>query len=346
LTRTWAFRPLLPEFWREVRGREGGTRLVGERIARGRRALERAWGSAPFEVPLSRLCGTSAFGWFAAHLLGNGPRFHAAYNAAVHAYRRRHGLRSVNHPVPDLARDGAWLETPFWVWRAADPRRRRLFALADKNAVHLRAGGETLATLSGTTQARAEGWQRLEAAGLKLRTRALTTTLFARLLLADLFIHGIGGGKYDEVTDAILRDFYGLPPPSYLVLSATLLLPLERFPDADAESRRLQALRRDLTWNPQRHLVGADGASAALAASKQRLIDGPASSAAERQARYHALRAANEPLRGLVAPQTADIERRLSETERRGRLHRLHSSRDYPFCLYPEEMLRSFFSKR
>ena len=45
-----------------------------------------------------------------------------------------------------------------------------------------------------------------------LRPRALTLTLFARVCLGDFFIHGIGGGKYDEVTDAIIRDYFGIEP--------------------------------------------------------------------------------------------------------------------------------------
>ena len=39
-----------------------------------------------------------------------------------------HRIRSTAHPVPDLAVDGPWLEAPYWVWTADDPRRRRLFA--------------------------------------------------------------------------------------------------------------------------------------------------------------------------------------------------------------------------
>ena len=37
--------------------------------------------------------------------------------------------------------------------------------------------------------------------GVKIRSRALITTLWARLVLGDLFLHGIGGAKYDQVTD-------------------------------------------------------------------------------------------------------------------------------------------------
>ena len=50
--------------------------------------------------------------------------------------------------------------------------------------------------------------------GFKIRSRALTNTLYARLFLGDLFIHGIGGGKYDEVTDAIIRRYYRSSRPA------------------------------------------------------------------------------------------------------------------------------------
>ena len=60
----------------------------------------------------------------------------------------------------------------------------------------------------------------------KVRTRALTTTLFARLFLGDLFIHGIGGAKYDELGDEVARGFLGAPPPPFLTLSLTLWLGL------------------------------------------------------------------------------------------------------------------------
>ena len=48
------------------------------------------------------------------------------------------------------------------------------------------------------------------------------------LVLGDLFIHGIGGGNYDRVTDTIVERFFGRAPPHFLVLSATLHLPIER----------------------------------------------------------------------------------------------------------------------
>jgi len=52
------------------------------------------------------------------------------------------------------------------------------------------------------------------------------TTLFARLCLAEAFLHGLGGGLYDRLTDDIIRRFFGVEPPGFVILTATCLLPL------------------------------------------------------------------------------------------------------------------------
>ena len=73
--------------------------------------------------------------------------------------------------------------------------------------------------------------------GIKLRSRALTTTLMARLILGDLFLHGIGGAKYDELTDQLFRRFFDIEPPGFMILSATMHLPIDR-PRVSAEDAR------------------------------------------------------------------------------------------------------------
>lgn len=343
LTADWPFRPMLHDYWRSTTRRT--TPNLGERLAASRRDVERRWGATPFEVPLSRVCATEAFAWFAVHILRELPRFHATYNAAVQGYRHRHGLRSAQHPVPDLARDGDWHEVPFWTWRTGAPRRQRLWALLTGVSIDLRAGNEALASLKGAAAAQAAQWRQLPAAGIKLRTRALTTTLFARLLLGDLFIHGIGGGKYDEVTDDIIREFFGGTPPGYIVLTATLLLPLERDPGAAAELARMQYIERDLHWNPQRHLDGAAPAAATLMHDKQAWIERACTTHPERVQRFTELRHINERLQPYVANAAARLHQEHTEALRRQRTHEIRSSREYPFCLFPEEMLQSFYQQ-
>jgi hypothetical protein len=59
----------------------------------------------------------------------------------------------------------------------------------------------------------------------RLSPRALTLTMFVRLLLADQFVHGIGGGRYDQVTDQIIATHFKIDPPAFSVTTATLYFP-------------------------------------------------------------------------------------------------------------------------
>jgi hypothetical protein len=337
------FVPLVGELWLEARRQAARPPLVGERFARVRRALERRWGCHNLEVPVSRLCGTEPFAWFASHLLTDLPRFHGIYNASVHEYRRRYGLRSHNHPVPDLTVEGDWLEVPFWAWRAGQGRRGRLLARLMAGRVELRAGGEQWPPLP--REGLVEAWRELEGQGYKVRPRALTNTLFARLFLTDLFMHGIGGGKYDELTDNLIRRFYGVEPPAYLVLSGTLLLPLPVYPVTEDHCRALARGLRDLEWNPQRHLSDGEQANPAvrdLVEQRQAWVARRPEEWSQRRERFQRLRALNHLLRPCVAEQADVLEKELALCDRQLQANAVLQRRDYAFCLHPEATLRPF----
>ncbi|MEL7237962.1 MAG: hypothetical protein AAGK78_03800, partial [Planctomycetota bacterium] len=65
----------------------------------------------------------------------------------------------------------------------------------------------------------------LAKSGYRIAPRALTLTMYLRLVACDLFVHGIGGGHYDQVLDRILRSYFKLEPPTFAVASATLFHP-------------------------------------------------------------------------------------------------------------------------
>lgn len=352
--RDWSAHPLLPDYWAEVLSQAQRTPLLGERLSAARRAVERRWGCHNLEVPIGLVCQTEAFAWFSCQLLSQLPRFHAVYNACVHDYRRRHGIKSRFHPVPDLAVEGDWLEVPFWAWRSDRPwtgrRRRRIMARLERETLQLKIAGEPAAVLTlgalSNPNALVRAWQELERHGIKVRGRALMTTLYARLFLCDLFIHGIGGAKYDELTDEIVRRFHGIEPPGYLVLSATLLLSLPPYPARPEECARRAWQLHDLYSNPQRHLAGSDSADAQalpLAAEKQAWIARAPASAAERHDRHRALRTLTRQLRehaaGRIERGRQDLERCRRELKANAVLQR----RDYAFCLFSEEALRGFY---
>jgi len=338
--RDWPFTPLLAQVWKET----GVSPLLGERISAARRTLERRWGCCNLEVPLSRVCGSESFAWFACHVLADLARFREIYNDAVHGYRAAHGLRSNNHPVPDLAAQGSWREAPFWAWRTGSTRRGRLFAQQRGSLLCLRAGDEDWPTLPlAPADALVGAFRQLEGRGYKVRSRALTTTLFARLLLADLFIHGIGGAKYDELTNVIFDGFYGLAPPRFLTLSATLLLPFARVPAADDGCRALARMARDVHHNPQRHLPAhAPRGAFALAEEKKAWIVRPGPTHADRVERFNRLKQVTEDLRGYTADAERDALQKLTQCRKNTEINQVLFRRDYAFCLYPEAELRPF----
>ncbi len=340
--------PLLDTFWPRVLKRRGDTDRVGLRFALARRELEAEWGVQNWEVPISQVCETEAFGWFVAHLLAHLPRFQATHNAALARYRAAYGIRSKNHPVPALGRQGEWLEAPFWVWRSDAPRRKPLMARQLAHTIELRIAGEdqpfTMLPLSDERDAccSIEVLAELPSRGIRLRTRALTTTLFARYLLGDLFVHGIGGAKYDELGDELARGFFGIEPPRFLTLSLTQWLGLPDDPASSAQLRAVESTIRDLEFNPDRHLAEPRPAEARAAVeSKWVAIESEVATRTQRRVRLQAIRQANVDLGSLVAVERQGLVDQLAGIKDGIKRNAVARSREYAFPLHNGDRVRA-----
>jgi hypothetical protein len=348
--------PLVDEYWPLAVERTAQTDNLGNCLAQARHQLEGRWGMGTLEVPQSRVCQLPAFGWYLAHVLAHLPRFAGVYNEAVQQYRAAHRIRSKAHPVPNLASDGPWLEAPFWIWTADNPRRRRLFAAQHGKELMLtdRQDLRIALPLGPDADARraVEQLGALSRRGVKIRSRALLTTLWARLVLGDLFVHGIGGAKYDQVTDALLTRFFGLAPPGFLVVSATLLLPVPR-PDVSRQDLASLGHRlRELAYHPERSLevrtppgdgtppAGPDEA-AALAEAKARWVQTPPA-AETAWLRWREIRRINEALQPWVAGERRRLAAVQAQEAAMLAARSILASRQYAFCLFPEPTLREF----
>jgi hypothetical protein len=339
--------PVLDDYWPRVLRHVGSTDLVGLRFALARREVEAEWGARNVEAPLGQVCESEAFLWFASHLLAHLPRFQATHNAALARYRAAYGIRSKNHPVPGLARQGEWLESPFWAWRAEAPRRRPLMARLLPRTMELRIAGEDQPfveiPLSADRDAccAIEVLQGLPSKGIRLRTRALTTTLFARYVLGDLFVHGIGGAKYDELGDEIARDFFQFEPPRFLTLSLTQWLGVVDDPATLDRFRAVERSIRDLYWNPDRYLPSVPPSEARSAVmAKWRAIDGEILTRRQRIDRLKVIRKANEALAAWIEPARSRL---MDERERLAlglKFNAVARSREYAFPLHGATRLR------
>lgn len=349
LSRNAVAGPLLDDFWPRARARRRETASPGLRFALARREIEASWGVANLELPLSALCQTEGFLWFVSHLLARLPDYLQIHNGALAEYRLKHGIRSKNHPVSTLAVQGDWLEAPFWVWRRELPRRRGLMARLRNREIDLRIAGEDqiLATLPLGPDREAccavERLRDLRAESVRLRTRALTTTLFSRFLLSDLFVHGIGGSKYDELGDVIARRFFGIEPPAFLTVSLTVWpgLPVQQSSPGPAEFERLL---RGLTHNPDRHVHEPfPDELRTLIRNKQELIAAPVSTHRERQDRCLAIRACNQAMQPWVRGLVAEAREQRSHARLRQHSNRVAKSRDFAFVLHSSAKLQETF---
>jgi hypothetical protein len=248
--------------------------------------------------------------------------------------------------VPDLAEEGDWLEVPFWGWRSGEARRGRLFVRRRSDCFELRAGTDAWPDLPTRPADLVEAWRGLARTGHKVRSRALMTTMYARLFLAHLFIHGIGGGKYDELTDALIRQFFGVEPPAFLVLSATRWLPLPAYPATPDERRRLIRRLRELRYNPQRHLPeGAAASLRLLLAERQRWVEAQPTTSDGRRERFRAIRTLNEQLAPPLAEEEESTLQDLRQVEQQLAANALLRRRDYSFCLFPAASLQPFCTR-
>ncbi|MBT6496547.1 MAG: hypothetical protein HOL01_18595 [Planctomycetaceae bacterium] len=361
----WNLEPLLGGMWPDAVEVANASGSLRDALTAARHRQEQRWGCENLELPISRVCELNPFLWFASHLLVELPRFRDVHNEVLGEFRKVNRIRSRTHPVPELsAEHDGWLEAPFWVWRAGEDQRQRAFAKQVGQEIHLSDGKETIAKLplspGGEACCAVEALRELPQRGIRLRTRALTTTLFSRLCLSDLFVHGIGGSKYDEMTDRIIHRFYRLSPPSFLTLSATLHLPLaEPFSVSTDDVTRLRRLQRDLAYNSDRYLTDGDNANVdSLITEKQQLIaeqkDATAGNLSRRQRRlrsrrnhdrFRRLREIGASLSELTVERQQQIETESSDVEQQLAANAILTNRELPFCLYPDEKLRSFMTE-
>jgi len=342
--------PLLAEDWPNALEIAKRTDHLGLRLALLRRRREAAWGLKNLEWPLSALCESEAFLWFVCHLIAHADRFLDVHNRELQRYRDRAKIRSRRHPVPDLQRERDWVEAPFWIWRASAPRRRSLMARqAAADRLELRIDGEDEPLLDLPLGPDREAccaveWLRgLPALGVRLRTRALTTTMFARLVLGDLFLHGIGGARYDELGDHIFLGFFGEEPPAFQTWSMTLWPGLPDDPEATEDRlRTVEAELRDLTFNPDRHLIEPfPNAAAEAVAAKRRAIAGPTETRRQRIDRFFAIRRANEALAPFVADRRAELEARRDRLRAGLARNAIAHDRSFAAVLHQQDRLRT-----
>lgn len=207
-------------------------------------------GGRLLEIPLSAIASFPEALTLTADILKQSQRFVSVYNSTLALFREEHGIRNAANPFPSLKIEGERCELPFWLVDHDNRVRHVLEVEHDGDVTRLIANNQTIDTFTGSISS--EALEPLLLQNIQLVPRGALITAFLRLLFSDLFVHGVGGARYDQFTDEFIRTWWNCEPPAFTLATASRFA----FPQQKLELARLQELKdnvRDMQFNPQRY---------------------------------------------------------------------------------------------
>lgn len=277
----------------------------------------------------SQLCQLQGFDQIVHAMLHDATSCMTAYNRAV--------LSQPQAGIGPLAMDRQFIELPLWLltWQG---RRQAVYAdITDTTPILVTADGSPIktndadATLKDMHQPR-------------LAPRAMLLTAIMRRFYATAFIHGTGGGVYDQVTEAWWSSWrgggvYGKLAPM-TVATADLRLPFELPSATRHEVLLLQQKVHHLKHNLNLE-TDLPAQAKLLAQAKADLLTHmhDDSDKWRKQAVFKQIHSINKQLAALMPQVLADADEALAEAKMGLRNHGLTMKRDWPFVIYPREAL-------
>ena len=334
-----------------------------------RRAYEDEIESEYLEIPLSIICDTDEFLLFFLSIAMESEKFTSIYNCHLERYRKEHKLRYPVNPFPNLKTVGKKVELPFWYFYPSstyllqrEGARGRVFA--ECNADEIMIFFEGYGDISFKRDEIDKGIEFIKTKFLRIRPKAMILTLFNRMFVSDVFIHGVGGAKYDRITDNIIRDFYNIEPPQFIIASLTLypdiikgqdkqppqspltkgelkgVVPLTKW-ELQENIKKLEKTLRDMKYNPERYEATLKvspakdaGQVGKLAEEKEFLISLLKKNPANKSEISKTIKGINEKIYQKIKPLTKDIEDELNILKRQHEQFEIIQRRDYPYFLF------------
>jgi hypothetical protein len=310
-------------------------RDLASALVLARRLYERPASTSYLEEPVTRMSSSRAFLSFLAHIALDAPAFASDHNAELARFREATKTRSAAQPFPDLRVEGGLVELP--VWSIAD-ERGRVWVRDTGSTVDVIVADERIAALPKDIESAASA---LDACEPVFAPRALLLTLFVRMLVADLFIHGVGGARYDQVTDALAHRYFGVELPPYVTASMTMYLPIGIPMVTEQEVAEARDALHRMTHNPDSFLADVEFESeeqrreaAELALHKGELVEAIGAPDADKKELGRQIRESNERLEKLLEPVAGELRESLRRAESGHRASSILTDRSYPFCLW------------
>jgi hypothetical protein len=328
----------------------GETLQFSDLFTFARHAFLTRFGVSNLEVPVSLISEIDTFLNFFLHITANAKSFVDIYNAKLREYRKLKKISSKANPLPDLMEKGFVVEIPFWMWKRDETRKSLFASIANDNRISIICENKIVEHFDFDGRSRStknlEKLKMLISNGIKIRPKAIANTMYSRMFFSDLFIHGIGGAKYDLITDEIIREFFGAEPPEYATISATLHLPYKPFDTSKEDVNALKQVIKDMGYNPDRYAsdeIMEDAEMRSMVSEKKELIVKVSHDTKEKHLTFDRIKQINSLMREKISPLIKEKEKEMEDLEKKLIYNSIVTNRDYPFCLYPKLMLRKLF---
>jgi hypothetical protein len=324
----WNFEPTIGMFLASMRRLALGSSNLALALTDALHGLDWDLGLRYDALLVSPILQAEPYLLFAHHLLARAGELAVQYNAALARFRSRNKIKNSGRPMPDLRHSADECEVPFWLDSLTCGMRARAAVVRSGDSWALQAGEDEFPFHPAI-----DGWEAatkllfwLRKHGLRLSPRALTLTWVLRLLVVDHFVHGIGGGQYDQVLDDLIASYLGSEPPRFSVTTATLY-----FPDAVGKPRVcLPCLVQEA--HRSRHAV--------LGEEKVRLVERIAASPRRSRERSELFQEMHKKLSlasGL--PQIRAWEERIRDAEQQSQEQRMLFDRELFYAIQPRDRL-------
>ncbi|MBT3881309.1 MAG: hypothetical protein HON76_03865 [Candidatus Scalindua sp.] len=328
----------------------GETLQFSDLFTFARHAFLTRFGISNLEIPVSSISETDSFLNFFLHITANAKSFVETYNTKLREYRILKKISSKANPLPDLMEKGDVVEMPFWMWREGGSRKSLFVSVANESRISILSENETVTHFDfgerGNSSENLERLKEVISEGIKIRPKAIANTMYSRMFFSDLFIHGIGGAKYDLITDEIIREFFGVEPPEYATISATLHLPYKPFNVSKEDVIALKHIIKDMGYNPDRYASDEfmeDAEMRSMASEKKELITKTSHDSKEKYQTFDKIKQLNCLMKEKISPLIKEKEKEIENLENRLKHNSIVTNRDYPFCIYPESRLGGLF---
>lgn len=249
-----------------------------------------------FHINVSELVKLNSFRVLVEKIRENLVDFMNVYNQSLIEYRKLHKIKNHAQPIPNLVSG----EMPFWI---LDPVTKT------RNVMRVEDSMDNCCILP----------------------KAVTLTMFMRLFMTDFFIHGKGGGRYEEVSENIIKEFFQMEAAPYEVASVTMNLEkTEFFPVPNIDEKDLELQLRDTVYSPEKFL----DQSHTLVIQKKELQSKFKNPDSDKKELHKQISILNEEMAKLIVAQTQRLESLKSQLPIIQHTNQVFQTRTFPFYYY------------